>query len=376
MRRARIANVGFAFLALLIALGTMEGLCWMGERFLTPADGRAAVDLLLGREAVIGRVAPHPYMLYVNSPGYESGGYLQHNRDGYRGDVSPCEEPCLKILALGGSTTYGHLLENPKDAWPARLQENLNAAGVRSQVVNGGLNYATTAELLAHWMFRDRYLKPDIVIVHGPGNDALALLFDEYNAEYTSFRKGWTAAPFGRRAAERVLLKSATMRVAYAWWLKLSGIQGILWQPKEFSELTAEEAMENAGKHQPIGFERNLELLLRMIEADGARPVYFEFVYAPKGLYKTALPQAARYVEHIYDPLTQAWNDEAEIARRVASSLEIPFLTLPREELPLEYFLDHCHLDPRGENVKARFLADAILGNFNSQSVAQSSISQ
>lgn len=56
-------------------------------------------------------------------------------------------------------------------------------------------------EVLGGYVFRHRYLKPDIVIVHEGGNDVMAMLFDHYNPAYTHLRAHGTrpvAGPFDR----------------------------------------------------------------------------------------------------------------------------------------------------------------------------------
>src|SRR5690606_14357674 len=76
----------------------------------------------------------------------------------------------------------------PADTWVARLEAKLQAQTGRSvQVINAGLNYGTSVEALAGYVFRHRFLKPDLVIYHGGGNDVMPLFFDGYNPEYTHF---------------------------------------------------------------------------------------------------------------------------------------------------------------------------------------------
>ena len=54
-------------------------------------------------------------------------------------------------LVLGGSTTFmWPFIKNPADSWVARLETKLQAiSSKRVQVINGGINYGTSAEALA-----------------------------------------------------------------------------------------------------------------------------------------------------------------------------------------------------------------------------------
>ncbi len=60
----------------------------------------------------------------------------------------------------------------PEQAFPARLQARLAAAGVAAEVLNGGVSGDTTADGVARldWALADR---PDIVLVELGANDAL-----------------------------------------------------------------------------------------------------------------------------------------------------------------------------------------------------------
>lgn len=81
--------------------------------------------------------------------------------------------PCLRIVALGGSTTdpltplfLGDPAAVPESpyCWPKALQENLARRGVRAEVFNGGVaGYTSAQELLK--LTRDALpLEPDIVL--------------------------------------------------------------------------------------------------------------------------------------------------------------------------------------------------------------------
>jgi len=76
-----------------------------------------------------------------------------------------------RILALGDSLTAGFGL-SPQQAFPVRLQAKLAAAGMETQVVNGGVSGDTSAGGLARldWALADH---PDLVLVELGANDAL-----------------------------------------------------------------------------------------------------------------------------------------------------------------------------------------------------------
>jgi acyl-CoA thioesterase I len=79
--------------------------------------------------------------------------------------------PPPRILVLGDSLTAGYGLA-PGEAFPARLQARLAAAGIPATIINGGVSGDTSADGLARldWVMSDH---PDFVLVELGANDAL-----------------------------------------------------------------------------------------------------------------------------------------------------------------------------------------------------------
>jgi acyl-CoA thioesterase-1 len=75
------------------------------------------------------------------------------------------------IVAVGDSLTAGYGL-NEAEAYPARLEKKLQAAGYRWRVVNAGISGETSSGTLSRvdWVLK---LKPDIVILETGANDGL-----------------------------------------------------------------------------------------------------------------------------------------------------------------------------------------------------------
>jgi acyl-CoA thioesterase I len=76
-----------------------------------------------------------------------------------------------RVLVIGTSLTAGLGLP-PEDAYPARLQERIDAEGLPYRVVNAGVSGETSAGALRRldWLLRD---PPDVVIVETGANDML-----------------------------------------------------------------------------------------------------------------------------------------------------------------------------------------------------------
>lgn len=75
------------------------------------------------------------------------------------------------ILAVGTSLTAGYGLD-PDDAWPFRLQERIDAAGLPHRVVNAGVSGETSAGALRRmdWLLRQRVA---VFVLETGANDML-----------------------------------------------------------------------------------------------------------------------------------------------------------------------------------------------------------
>lgn len=360
-------------LSLAVVCGTfavLELLARWAYPIITPGHGRLVVSVLLGEttptEATgyyalgepISEIEIRPYYLYINKPGSKLYGMVQHTAEGYRGEpVSPAPGPgVLRILAIGGSTTYGWMLKDYRQAWPYQLQELLKARLHRPvEVVNAGLPNALSAEEMVGYFLRDRFLRAQIVIIHTGGNDAGPLLYPDYRPDYSNFRSIQSGEAVAR-PGERVLLKSYLARIFYGWWLERANLS--IFRGSPAAPDTA-SAMESAQRNEPVGFERNLSLLVRTVLDDGATPILFPFVVAPKQVY-SVLPPKMSLSSPLYDPFVVALGKDVQVIHKVAAEYRVPMVELPAERVPLRDFLDISHLNPDGERIKATLLAGQI----------------
>lgn len=319
-------------------------------------NGKGIVKLYLyGEKGADPSIIPHPYMLYANAPNLVAFGFKQHNSLGYRNEEFTVEKPpgTIRILAIGGSTTHmWPYIKNPKDTWVALLEEKLRRASDKKiQVVNAGLPNATTAELLAGYVFRHRFLKPDLVIIHTGFNDVDALYFENYNPEYTHLRAhGSGRSP---RKGELLLLNSNIMKVVYAFWLSdmKSVYQGT---PKPFSVLPHSEVYERVLETDPEGFKRNLDYLIKLIKGDGAGVVLLGYLQPRKELISKGMPSLAG----LEDAEIAGVQKHFAIMESLSEKYDVPFFKFDRGLFKDEWFQDNCHFNEEGEKMKASVVFD------------------
>ncbi len=362
MRLQRVQHLLVLTVIFLASLGLSVALLEVATGYLYDraglANGKRTIDLYLDRTTAVGSnasVTPHPYLLYTHTPHLMADGFRQTNSLGYRNEEFTVEKPAgtIRVLVLGGSTTFmWPFIKNPADTWVARLETKLQAiTSKRVQVINGGINYGTSAEALAGFVFRHRFLQPDIVIYHGGGNDVLPLFFENYNPEYTHFRShGSGTAP--RPGEKRILAHSNTGKYLYARWLEPVGS---VFVTKPFWEVDPAVALERVKRQAPEGFERNIDYLVTLSKSAGSDVVLFGFLQARKP-YLSKNPVWKGYEDALILGLEKNYDVMAKLARRH----DVPFVIPSQDRFHDDWFQDNCHLTPQGEDVKAQIMFEQL----------------
>ena len=317
-----------------------------------------------------------PYLLYCNSPNFNVNGVKQHNNYGYRNsfDINMSKnENEFRILCIGGSTTYGAGVVLPQDAWPEQLIElisennltHLNNKKIR--VINGGLEWATSAELLTHFSFKHIHLKPDLVIIHSGGNDLAPLWQNNFALDYSHWRELSSSASSTLRPYELNLIRfSNTIKFFYAIWFNSFGYTqaNLSLKSKLFEGLSANDVLTNITTNSTKAYKTNLSNLVTLIQNNGAEAIFFQF-YQPSYIeLKNKNPAAflkaeqnlgencISYDESLQKGLARLRDETLQVCREK----KIEFWEIDENKLPLEYFTDQCHLNKNGQQFKANFI--------------------
>ncbi len=319
-----------------------------------PTLAKRAIEMeVYGRSQIPLSLDSHPYLLYVNHPGFED----QINSFGLRGPELRPEKgsDSRRILFLGGSTTYSTSVREYTNAWPWQLGTMLkNEAGLDLEIMNGGLPYATTAENLASYVFRYRYLKPDVVVIEAGGNDQVATWYPGYNSEYTHFRGPGSGWRFSR--IENLMLRSNVAKVLYCRWI-VGKFRTYSAHPADYGTLNATKTLEMVRTNSLEGFRRNLDLLVKLARNDGAKVLLVGFVNGEKDRLSKNRPELKGFEPVIYEGTQRHRTALREIATGAGVSVVVP----RQEAFTDEMFTDDCHLTAAGEQAKARECLPALL---------------
>ncbi|MBI1892821.1 MAG: SGNH/GDSL hydrolase family protein [Candidatus Rokubacteria bacterium] len=298
---------------------------------------------------------PHHWLVYTLRPNYRSlSSRVRHNSYGFRGPEFSVEKPLgmYRIVALGGSTTYGIPITDDAKTYPARLEGHLKARypGLRIEVINAGVGGYTSAENLINLVFKVLDLTPDLLIIYHAHNDVHPRRQPEFAGDYTGYRKVWCPSPLARD-------------VLFGWsaLARIAGIRLGIWQPESIYKYTTtlteqrpkgEEYMENFRRSSSRYFRRNLRAMVAIAKGAGIE------VLLPTAAYFPAAEPAGPYRE-VYE---RATNEHNQVGREVAAETGVEVfdfgVVMPAER---RYFTDSVHLTEEGADLQGRLFADRII---------------
>jgi lysophospholipase L1-like esterase len=340
----------FSAMACLLVIALLEGVgSWVLHRFPAIAMTR---ELLAGEKIAETDVnaTPQAYLLYIPTPGFVANGIQQNNMQGYRGDAIPLQRQpdSLRVLFLGGSTTYGEGVHQPSETYPAQLgvllQQDPALAGRRVEIINAGLRWGTTAEILTHYLLKYRYYRPDLVVINPGGNDPVAYTTPGYQPDYSHWRKPPRALE-SLPPQSRWLLHSRFVSVAVVLLFYPDVAEGSTFvhngEKTPAWWFTARQPGHLRLDEQ--AFYNNLSSVVREIRQDGARVLLLSY-------------QGNPFDEGDQASWRQYYDHEERVLQRVATEQGVLFAPFPLAQMPAGMWVDPSHLNAEGERIKAAYV--------------------
>ena len=351
-----------ALLSIVAVLGLTEAGAAIIYRTVLPEAEQGAIERLIGEasswQSARLRFRSHPYLGYALNPDYVSpDGTRQHSASGwFRGPDPARRGGALRVLALGGSTTYGVGVERHAEAWPALLEKELERRlGRDVEVLNAGVPNWTTFELLGVATLWMPELAPDIVILHIGFNDAFTTGYpDEGGPDNTRYRHAFTYRPPPGWLVSAMKM-SHTARIFLRGYLAEGGLLG---DDINAAMMEPRPRVDEQGAHieQADGrwFRRNVQTLVALIRRQGGRPIFAPVPLDPVRAHDV---RSGPY----YLAAFRATERNARILNELGEELGVPVVDVS-SGLGSGMFLDVAHIEERGMQVKARAMADGLVG--------------
>lgn len=337
-----------ALLAVVLVYLCIEAVSWIVFRVGLRVHVRQAVADIRGPDAQpMGpdRLIPHPYSLIQLKPGHtDSSGVRQVNALGWRGRETSFGRPegFRRVVCVGGGTTYGLGVQQPAEAYPARLETVLRerAGGGPIEVLNCGIPWASSAELFGTVAFRVIHHQPDLIVMQVGLEDVNPLLADGYQIDYTHWRKSWVAPSYGRRT--RRLLISPLYRLVFAGFVLPDGIDlRFQYRPDPSWD---DPAVKEVPPRDPAGFRNNVENILSITVGRGI-PVLL----------------VTEWTRRPFPCVDWALTADREVLETLGRKFGVPVCRLDAEDLPADSWADDFHLTALGNERKAEIIAGEVV---------------
>ena len=220
-----------------------------------------------------------------------------------------------------------------------------------TKVINGGLNWGTSAEMLNHYHFKYHYYRPDLVIINEGGNDAQGYTLPYYHPDNSNWRQplvNLRPLPRGLRWLAYPRLGSLViLNVFYSDQLK--GGQFVIRNGAKPSAPWFKPGGQLVVKprempREHLSFLHNIRALIRSVQADGAQVLLVPFRAAPKG-YRGKDFELSQILRH------------EKLFQELAAEHKLGFAPFPASAISPGNWTDHCHLNAAGEREKATHIA-------------------
>jgi lysophospholipase L1-like esterase len=328
-----------------------------GRWMATPAEESYAQAKRLGEI-----VMPHPYLIGTLRPKSATSGRgssVQVNSLGYRGAefATPKPSGVVRVLAIGGSTTFDVCVSSDEATWTRRLEEALTRRypGQRIEVVNGGHPGYTTVEMLLKLQLADlRLVAPDIVLAYVGLNDLQPSAAPDFRADYSAGHAEIQRRFLGFESRPPGLLERSHLLHKIHRKLGRSALD-VPQTPRRAGPLPEAEAVYRARLGEIAGAVRRA----------GAEPVFLtqRLRFGADAPLSAADSVAAfRWLPYLTrDGIIRGMERYNDITRAAGESLGVPVVDVARDLPPAENeFADYCHWSDLGAERMGAFVAGAL----------------
>lgn len=215
------------------------------------------------------------------------------------------------------------------------------------EIINAGVRWGTTAEILNHYLLKFRYYRPDVVVLNPGGNDPAAYMAAPYHPDYSNWRQA-PDVPAPLHAPARWLMQSRWLSVVIVLlffpdvasgttFVHRGNLPAYWFVPQRAGEV---QVNENA-------FYNNLSTVVREIQHDGAAVFLLSY-------------QGNPFDEADQSTWRRFYDYEAALLQQIGHEQNVPFAAFPLDRLLQKDWADPSHLTVAGERKKAQYLYEQM----------------
>tara|TARA_A100001015_G_scaffold240704_1_gene274535 strand:- start:2224 stop:3522 length:1299 start_codon:yes stop_codon:yes gene_type:complete len=287
------------------------------------------------------------------------------NKFGFRSGGKPDNKGSFRIMCIGGSTTWGDGAKDSSSTYPAQLEFFLESKGYHINVINAGVPYHTSLDVLMRFISKGIYFKPDMLLIHTGLNDNGAVQSPfPYQADYSHWRKVkhnnkdiylklWNEFPF------------SIFRLFFIFYFNFDSHHSVSYQTSNVqTELVSKIPFKTK---RTEGLKNYFSSILAISKANNIIPVTIKInndhnrnnSYAKRFFKNENLEYAIQRDKNITD-LHNFLMDSISVANKVKVIHFNEF-----EPSSKDYWYDNCHLTEAGLKEKAIFIGNYLMNEFN-----------
>ncbi|MBC8352517.1 MAG: SGNH/GDSL hydrolase family protein [Planctomycetes bacterium] len=294
---------------------------------------------------------PHHYLNYVLNPDVPYMGTLQYNAKYFirrERPILPRGQSALRILALGGSTTFCDQIANEEDTWPARLESLLRSHyGEQCEVINGGVGGYNLLENMLHYVTLLSDLDPDVVLLYEGINDVHPRLYPTVEFDYSKYRYPWrldSQLPTSHRWLRRSSTYDYFFTMTQLAPIASTGIHDAVSLPYPDLDVWSERLVANPPTHYRDHLEDFVQFLQGQCKSIVIIPQYFIAQGESDLVFAEGVEQNNR------------------VNAEVAESFDIAFLSelLQEGAFAKQDLFDNCHFNEQGNQKMANIVLEML----------------
>jgi len=187
-----------------------------------------------------------------------------------------------RIICVGGSTTFGTGVNNYMFSYPKQLEQflnNNNFMNKKFQVINGGIPFYTTKEILISLidLLSIFQYKVDFVIIYEAINDYMPRIYNNYKADYSHFRKILETFEIPFIYKKSFLEKSdlfLLIRYKFTNFRNSRNLTNYFTKTENYSNIDI-----NFEKNGLSGYINNIRTMISICKANDIIPILVNFIY-------------------------------------------------------------------------------------------------
>jgi lysophospholipase L1-like esterase len=316
---------------------------------LLPLEAFEPDQLMLDFSAT--RYEAHPYLAYAprKSWSLDDGQHsTSHNALGFRGPEMRREKRpgALRIVCVGGSSTYGHGPSSNEHTWPMQLDAMLDEAypDVLIEVINAGASGYSTYESLINLAIRIIDLEPDMVAVYHSINDVRLWRWPGIQPDNSHWRAVWPV--YVQSSVTQALENSRlflVLRAAFTDYTSKAELGS--WVTRNYGEV---EPLWDAPQMEGLTFfRRNLEHMIALCRQNDVEIVLGQQAWFREDLERPVDIKGMAFAAQVIDA----------VGEEVGVAVVDVDAALPQER---ELFTNDVHVTDEGARRIARAWADFI----------------